>query len=273
MRFRILIVAPLLYIALSAYAADETKALLEAKRVRDDITVKYGTTVVAGATTQEQKIQYQVDGEGSFRELKGTPTFAAKDTIFVRYSAFNPLARGVAGSETSEPDPIVKQLADFNVAAVTNLTTIFPGAKFGAGVTGATGECAVARKTCEDIAAGMKEKDAISANSLSQQCKATFQMCVCTKIKALVGSLVTDPAGFTDQVTAATLADWTNKATGRKAKSCSTDGMGQESRKRRLAELGLDLIGGSPAEFAAVIESETPQWAKVIKAAGIRASE
>jgi tripartite-type tricarboxylate transporter receptor subunit TctC len=43
--------------------------------------------------------------------------------------------------------------------------------------------------------------------------------------------------------------------------------------KKRLAELGLDLIGGSPAEFAAVIESETPQWAKVIKAAGIRASD
>jgi tripartite-type tricarboxylate transporter receptor subunit TctC len=43
--------------------------------------------------------------------------------------------------------------------------------------------------------------------------------------------------------------------------------------KKRLAELGLDLIGGSPAEFAAVIESETPQWAKIIKAAGIRASD
>ena len=43
--------------------------------------------------------------------------------------------------------------------------------------------------------------------------------------------------------------------------------------QRRLAELGVDLIGGSPAELAAVIASETPQWAKVIKAAGIKASE
>jgi tripartite-type tricarboxylate transporter receptor subunit TctC len=43
--------------------------------------------------------------------------------------------------------------------------------------------------------------------------------------------------------------------------------------RRRLDELGIDLIGGSPAEFAAVIKSETTQWAKVIKAAGIRASE
>ncbi len=43
--------------------------------------------------------------------------------------------------------------------------------------------------------------------------------------------------------------------------------------RKRLDELGLDLIGGSPDEFAAAIRSETPQWAKVIKAAGIRASE
>jgi tripartite-type tricarboxylate transporter receptor subunit TctC len=43
--------------------------------------------------------------------------------------------------------------------------------------------------------------------------------------------------------------------------------------QKRLAELGVDVIGSSPAEFAAVIASETPQWAKVIKAAGIRASE
>jgi len=43
--------------------------------------------------------------------------------------------------------------------------------------------------------------------------------------------------------------------------------------RKRLDELGLDLIGGSPEEFAAVIRSETPQWAKVIREAGIRASE
>jgi tripartite-type tricarboxylate transporter receptor subunit TctC len=43
--------------------------------------------------------------------------------------------------------------------------------------------------------------------------------------------------------------------------------------RKRLDELGLDLIGGSPEEFAAVIKAETPQWAKVIREAGIRASE
>jgi tripartite-type tricarboxylate transporter receptor subunit TctC len=42
---------------------------------------------------------------------------------------------------------------------------------------------------------------------------------------------------------------------------------------RRLAELGLDLIGNTPAEFAAVIKAEIPQWAAVIKGAGIKAIE
>jgi tripartite-type tricarboxylate transporter receptor subunit TctC len=43
--------------------------------------------------------------------------------------------------------------------------------------------------------------------------------------------------------------------------------------RAKLTELGLDIIGNSPAEFSAAIASETPQWAKVIKAAGIRISE
>jgi tripartite-type tricarboxylate transporter receptor subunit TctC len=43
--------------------------------------------------------------------------------------------------------------------------------------------------------------------------------------------------------------------------------------RRRLAEAGLDIIGNTPAEFAALIKSEIPLWAAVIKGAGIRASE
>jgi tripartite-type tricarboxylate transporter receptor subunit TctC len=43
--------------------------------------------------------------------------------------------------------------------------------------------------------------------------------------------------------------------------------------RKRLEELGLDVIGSTPAEFAAVIKSEIPQWAAVIKGAGIKASE
>ena len=37
-----------------------------------------------------------------------------------------------------------------------------------------------------------------------------------------------------------------------------------------LADLGLEPIGNSPEEFAAVIKSEIPKWAKVIKEAGIK---
>jgi tripartite-type tricarboxylate transporter receptor subunit TctC len=40
--------------------------------------------------------------------------------------------------------------------------------------------------------------------------------------------------------------------------------------RRKFNELGLEPIGNTPAEFAAVIRKETPEWAKVIKDAGIR---
>jgi tripartite-type tricarboxylate transporter receptor subunit TctC len=40
--------------------------------------------------------------------------------------------------------------------------------------------------------------------------------------------------------------------------------------RRKFNELGLEPVGNTPAEFAAVIRKETPEWAKVIKDAGIR---
>ena len=40
-----------------------------------------------------------------------------------------------------------------------------------------------------------------------------------------------------------------------------------------LVNQGLELIGGTPAEFAAVIKTEQPYWAKIIKEAGIKATE
>jgi tripartite-type tricarboxylate transporter receptor subunit TctC len=40
-----------------------------------------------------------------------------------------------------------------------------------------------------------------------------------------------------------------------------------------MTDLGLDVIGGSPAELAAVIEREIPQWGRVIKQAGIKVTE
>jgi tripartite-type tricarboxylate transporter receptor subunit TctC len=42
--------------------------------------------------------------------------------------------------------------------------------------------------------------------------------------------------------------------------------------RKAMGEQGLDIIGNSPAEFAAVLTSEIPQWAKVIKEAGIKVS-
>jgi len=40
--------------------------------------------------------------------------------------------------------------------------------------------------------------------------------------------------------------------------------------RAKFADLGMEGIGNSPDEFAAVIKSEIPKWAKVIKESGIR---
>jgi tripartite-type tricarboxylate transporter receptor subunit TctC len=40
--------------------------------------------------------------------------------------------------------------------------------------------------------------------------------------------------------------------------------------RRKFDELGLEPVGDTPAEFEAVIRKETPEWAKVIRDAGIR---
>jgi len=43
--------------------------------------------------------------------------------------------------------------------------------------------------------------------------------------------------------------------------------------RKRLSDLGLDILGGTPAEFTAAIEREIPQWARVIRQAGIKATD
>ena len=43
--------------------------------------------------------------------------------------------------------------------------------------------------------------------------------------------------------------------------------------KAKLEGLGVQLVGNSQAEFAAIIKTETPHWAKVIKDAGIKFNE
>jgi len=42
--------------------------------------------------------------------------------------------------------------------------------------------------------------------------------------------------------------------------------------RKTMQQQGLDIIGNTPAEFAAAIKTETPHWAKVIKEAGIKLS-
>jgi tripartite-type tricarboxylate transporter receptor subunit TctC len=45
--------------------------------------------------------------------------------------------------------------------------------------------------------------------------------------------------------------------------------LAQPGTRKQFADLGIDVIGGTPAEFAKVIPAETVQWAKLIKAMGI----
>ena len=43
--------------------------------------------------------------------------------------------------------------------------------------------------------------------------------------------------------------------------------------RARFGQLGLDTVGSSPDQLAVIIKSDIEKWAKVIKAAGITASE
>jgi tripartite-type tricarboxylate transporter receptor subunit TctC len=43
--------------------------------------------------------------------------------------------------------------------------------------------------------------------------------------------------------------------------------------RKKLEELGLDIVGNTPKEFAELIKTEIPQWGTIIKAAGIKVSE
>src|SRR6201990_3533215 len=46
--------------------------------------------------------------------------------------------------------------------------------------------------------------------------------------------------------------------------------LGMPEVRKKFDELGLEPVGNTPAEFAAVIRRETPEWAKLIKDAGIK---
>jgi tripartite-type tricarboxylate transporter receptor subunit TctC len=49
--------------------------------------------------------------------------------------------------------------------------------------------------------------------------------------------------------------------------------LAQDDLRQKLADIGVVVMGTSPAEFAAAIRSELAVWPKLIKEAGLRASE
>jgi tripartite-type tricarboxylate transporter receptor subunit TctC len=49
--------------------------------------------------------------------------------------------------------------------------------------------------------------------------------------------------------------------------------LGQPEMRARFAQLGLDTVGNTPAELAAIIKSDIAKWTKVIKDAGITAGD
>ena len=42
--------------------------------------------------------------------------------------------------------------------------------------------------------------------------------------------------------------------------------------RERFAAIGVDVVGNTPAEFAALIKAEIAKWGKVIKDANIKAN-
>jgi tripartite-type tricarboxylate transporter receptor subunit TctC len=51
----------------------------------------------------------------------------------------------------------------------------------------------------------------------------------------------------------------------------TVEALAQADVRAKLAGLGMEVIGNSPDEFAAVVKSEIPMWARVIKRSGIKA--
>ncbi len=49
--------------------------------------------------------------------------------------------------------------------------------------------------------------------------------------------------------------------------------LAQDDVRKRLHELGMEVVANAPAEFAALIKSDTARWAKVIKEAGIKLTD
>jgi tripartite-type tricarboxylate transporter receptor subunit TctC len=55
-----------------------------------------------------------------------------------------------------------------------------------------------------------------------------------------------------------------------KLNAAANEALQSDSFKARIAEIGDDVAGGTPAEFAALITSESKKWGEVIQRAGIK---
>ena len=49
--------------------------------------------------------------------------------------------------------------------------------------------------------------------------------------------------------------------------------LAQPDMRAAFTKLGLDAVGNTPGEFAAIIKSDIGKWGKVIKEAGITAGD
>src|SRR6516225_2050682 len=49
--------------------------------------------------------------------------------------------------------------------------------------------------------------------------------------------------------------------------------LAQNDARKHLQDLGMEIVANTPSEFATIIKSEIPQWAKLIKDAGISVNE
>jgi len=59
----------------------------------------------------------------------------------------------------------------------------------------------------------------------------------------------------------------------RKVQDAAAKVLAEPDMRSRFAQLGLDPVGNSPDELAAIIRSDTAKWARVIRDAGIKAAE
>ena len=53
----------------------------------------------------------------------------------------------------------------------------------------------------------------------------------------------------------------------------TTRALAQNDARKHLQDLGMEIVANTPSEFATIIKSEIPQWAKLIKDAGISVNE